>query len=133
MWMKEDKSPTSEMVRAARSLLRWEQKDLAEQTMLSLGSIKRLESVPGPLAAQARTVVAIEKAFADNGVTFSRRVDLDARTATVTVSHTFEFKLAEDLTPEERAEQELPDDVKRALGEALGKIFGKAYPLDREE
>ncbi len=37
---------------------------------MSLPSIKRLEGQPGPLAAQDRTVSAIEAAFINAGVTF---------------------------------------------------------------
>jgi predicted transcriptional regulator len=61
---------TSEQVRAARALLRWEQKDLAEASKVSLPSIKRLEGQPGPLAAQDRTVTAIVEAFIDAGAVF---------------------------------------------------------------
>ena len=61
---------TSEQVRAARALLRWEQKDLAEASGVSLPSIKRLETQPGPLAAQARTVDAIRAAVEKAGVVF---------------------------------------------------------------
>ncbi|KVK43582.1 XRE family transcriptional regulator [Agrobacterium deltaense] len=61
---------TSEQVRAARALLRWEQKDLAATSKVSLPSIKRLESQPGPLAAQERTIEAIQTAFVSAGVIF---------------------------------------------------------------
>ena len=61
---------TSEQVRAARALLRWEQKDLAAASMVSLPSIKRLEAQPGPLAAQPRTVAAIRAALEAAGVEF---------------------------------------------------------------
>lgn len=61
---------TSEQVRAARALLRWEQKDLASATQVSLPSIKRLEAQPGPLAAQPRTVAAIRAALEAAGVIF---------------------------------------------------------------
>jgi transcriptional regulator with XRE-family HTH domain len=61
---------TSEQVRAARALLRWEQKDLASASMVSLPSIQRLETKPGPLAAQARTVAAIRAALESAGVIF---------------------------------------------------------------
>ncbi len=54
---------TSEQIRAARALLRWEQKDLAEASKVSLPSIKRLEIQPGALAAQERTVAAIRAAL----------------------------------------------------------------------
>ena len=40
-------SITSELIRAARALLRWEQRDLADASAVSLPTIKRLEAVPG--------------------------------------------------------------------------------------
>ena len=61
---------TSEQVRAARALLRLEQKDLAERSGVSLPSIKRLELKPGALAAQARTIDAIRTALESAGVEF---------------------------------------------------------------
>ncbi len=61
---------TSEQVRAARALLRWEQRDLADASKVSLPSIKRLETVPGPLAAQVRTIDALCAALEAAGVEF---------------------------------------------------------------
>ncbi len=61
---------TSEQIRAARALIRWEQKDLADASKVSLPSIKRLETQPGPLAAQPRTVDAIKAALETAGVEF---------------------------------------------------------------
>lgn len=61
---------TSEQVRAARALVRMEQKDLAESSGVSLPSIKRLETQRGPLAAQARTIDAIRRALEKAGVEF---------------------------------------------------------------
>jgi predicted transcriptional regulator len=62
---------TSEQVRAARALLRWEQKDLERESKISIPSIKRLEGIRGPLAAQARTVDAIVAAFERHGIEFT--------------------------------------------------------------
>ena len=62
---------TSEQIRAARALLRWEQKDLADASKVSLPSIKRLETTPGPLAAQQRTIDALRKAIEEAGVEFT--------------------------------------------------------------
>ena len=62
---------TSEQVRAARALIRWEQRDLADTSKVSLPSIKRLETTPGPLAAQPRTVEAIRTALEAAGVQFT--------------------------------------------------------------
>ena len=64
------KTITSEQVRAARALIRWEQKDLAEASGVSIPSIKRLEGQPGALAAQPRTIEAIRKALEAAGVMF---------------------------------------------------------------
>jgi transcriptional regulator with XRE-family HTH domain len=61
---------TSEQMRAARALLRWEQKDLAKASKVSLPSIKRLEGIEGPLAAQERTIDAIIAAFGKAGLEF---------------------------------------------------------------
>jgi transcriptional regulator with XRE-family HTH domain len=62
---------TSEQVRAARALLRWEQKDLAKASKVSLPSIQRLETKHGPLAAQARTIDALQTALEAAGVEFT--------------------------------------------------------------
>lgn len=61
---------SSEQLRAARALLRWEQKDLAAASKVSLPSIKRLEGQPGILAAQPRTVDALVAALEAAGVEF---------------------------------------------------------------
>lgn len=61
---------TSEQVKAARGLLRWNQQDLAAASEISLPAIKRLEQLPGPLAAQSRTVEAIIAAFENADVKF---------------------------------------------------------------
>lgn len=61
---------SSEQIRAARALLRWDQRDLAEASKVSLPSIKRLEAQSGPLAAQERTIDAIKSAFGGAGILF---------------------------------------------------------------
>ena len=61
---------TSEMVRAARALLRWGQEDLAEKAKVSLPTIKRIEKNPGPIPGRRETAAAIETAFAKAGVEF---------------------------------------------------------------
>ena len=42
---------SSELIRAARALLRWEQRDLSHASSVSLPTIKRLELKPGLMAA----------------------------------------------------------------------------------
>ena len=61
---------TSEQIRAARALLRWEQRDLARQSKISLPAIKRLETVKGPLHAQQRTIDALQGALETAGIEF---------------------------------------------------------------
>jgi len=61
---------TSEQMRAARALLRWEQKDLAAASKVSLPSIKRLETIHGNLSAQSRTIEALRTALESAGVEF---------------------------------------------------------------
>ena len=65
-----DLEMTSDHVRAARMLLRWEQKILAKRSGVSLPTIKRLEAKPGPLGGYASTLAAIRAAFEDEGIEF---------------------------------------------------------------
>jgi predicted transcriptional regulator len=61
---------TSEQLRAARALLRWEQRDLAIASSVSLPTIKRLESKPGIVAAHVSTLTALRQAIERAGVNF---------------------------------------------------------------
>jgi transcriptional regulator with XRE-family HTH domain len=61
---------TSEVIRAARALLRWEQRQLAEASLVSLPTIKRLEAKPGPLFAHASTLAALTRALEAAGIEF---------------------------------------------------------------
>jgi predicted transcriptional regulator len=61
---------SSEQVRAARALLRIEQRDLAQLSGVSLPTIKRLETQPGILQAKEQTVSAIRLAIEVAGVVF---------------------------------------------------------------
>src|SRR5919205_1269090 len=61
---------TSEQLRAGRALLRWEQKDLASASGVSLPTIKRLETKPGPLNAHGPTLAALCRAFEEAGIQF---------------------------------------------------------------
>jgi DNA-binding XRE family transcriptional regulator len=62
---------TSEMVRAARALLRWGQEDLAREAGVSLATIKRLEKEPGPIRGALATADAIQTVFAAACIEFS--------------------------------------------------------------
>ena len=62
---------TSELVRAARALLRWEQRHLSETSGVSLPTVKRLEAQPGVLGAHPTTVAALQRALEAAGVEFT--------------------------------------------------------------
>ncbi len=61
----------SEQIRAARALLRWDQKQLADAANISVQTIKRIEGMPGKVSAYTRTVDAITKALEGAGVAFT--------------------------------------------------------------
>ncbi len=56
-------------IRAARGLLEWKQKDVAERTGLNLQTIKRLESL-GTGRSSVDTVMAVQYAFEAAGIAF---------------------------------------------------------------
>ena len=60
----------SELIRAARALLRWQQRDLSDASSVSLPTVKRLKSKPGVMAAHASTVMALRKALEAAGIEF---------------------------------------------------------------
>ncbi len=61
---------TSEQIRAARALVRWEQMNLADASGVSLPTIKRIETKPGILAAHQPTVDALRRALEAAGCIF---------------------------------------------------------------
>lgn len=67
----EENALTSELIRAARALLRWDQRHLAAASLVSLATIKRLEAKPGALAAHQPTVAALKRALETAGVEFT--------------------------------------------------------------
>ena len=67
----ENRALTSELIRAARALLRWEQQHLSAASSVSLPTIKRLEARPGILVAHLSTIVALRGALESAGVEFT--------------------------------------------------------------
>jgi hypothetical protein len=61
---------SSELIRAARALLRWDQRRLADTSSVSLPTIKRLEAKPGILVAHALTLAALTRVLEDAGIEF---------------------------------------------------------------
>ncbi|MGJ4897482.1 helix-turn-helix domain-containing protein [Bradyrhizobium oligotrophicum] len=62
---------TSEQIRAARAMLRIEQRDLAEKSGVSLETIKRIERTPGRISAYTGTVDKLRRALEIAGIEFT--------------------------------------------------------------
>lgn len=61
---------TSEQIRAARSLLKMEQRVLAKQADVPLPTLKRIEGATGVPATSAQTLLKIQKALEKAGIEF---------------------------------------------------------------
>ena len=61
---------TGEQIRAARALIGWKAKDLAEAANISVPTIQRLDSTKGPLSGRYETIEAVRAAFALAGIQF---------------------------------------------------------------
>ena len=61
---------SSGQIRAARALLGWSQAELADQSGVSLATIRRIESERGPDRSTAPNQAAIQKALEHGGVAF---------------------------------------------------------------
>jgi transcriptional regulator with XRE-family HTH domain len=69
---------TSAQIRAARGLLNWSRKDLAERSGISFASMMRLESFDGVPSSNIKTLDALKKAFEEAGVEFTGSPDSQA-------------------------------------------------------
>lgn len=69
---------TPEQLRAARSLLRWDQAQLARASGVSVETIKRLEAQKGRLAARTDTIYALRAAFEARGIVFVPPTDQES-------------------------------------------------------
>ena len=61
---------TSGQIRAARSLIKWTGKELAEASGVAFSTLMRLETGEGIPPAQAKTLSAIVRAFEEVGIEF---------------------------------------------------------------
>lgn len=61
---------TGEQIRAARSLLSWTAKDLAEQSGVSYPTIQRLDSTKGVLSGRHDTIETVRATFVQAGIQF---------------------------------------------------------------
>ena len=62
---------TSEQIRAARAMLRIEQRDLASASGVSLETVKRIERAAGPISALTMTVDKLTRALESKGIEFT--------------------------------------------------------------
>jgi transcriptional regulator with XRE-family HTH domain len=61
---------TSAQIRAARGLLNWSRRELAEKSGVGFSSLLRLESFDGIPSSNVKTLEALKKAFEEAGVEF---------------------------------------------------------------
>jgi transcriptional regulator with XRE-family HTH domain len=61
---------TGAQVRAARGILNWSVRDLADRTGLSAGVVRRLEAHDGPIKNAPDAVALLKDALSANGVDF---------------------------------------------------------------
>ena len=61
---------TSEIIRAGRMLLRWDQKALAEAAGVAHVTVRRLEAKPGALVAERSTIAKLRSALESAGIGF---------------------------------------------------------------
>lgn len=61
---------TAAQIRAARALLDWSQRQLAEKSKLSVPTVKRMEGAMGPERSTAANVEAVRRALELAGVIF---------------------------------------------------------------
>ena len=61
---------SSAQIRAARGLLSWSARELAEASGVSLATIQRFERQDGVPAAHPRTLADLKRAFEEAGVEF---------------------------------------------------------------
>jgi transcriptional regulator with XRE-family HTH domain len=62
---------TSDQIRAARALVRWSARELADKADLSLPTIQRLEAAEGVPSTSVQTLMSIKAALEKVGVEFT--------------------------------------------------------------
>ena len=69
---------TSAQIRAARGLLDWSRRELAEKSGVGFSSLLRLESFDGIPSSNVKTLEALRRAFEEAGVEFIGTPDSQA-------------------------------------------------------
>ena len=65
----------SQQIRAARSLLGWDQQRLADQASVGVATVRRLEIKAGLLTGNAETVWKLQRALEEAGIVFINEDD----------------------------------------------------------
>ncbi len=60
----------ADQMRAARALLRWSARELAENSGLSLPTVQRMEAATGVPSAMVRSIMAIKETLEAAGIEF---------------------------------------------------------------
>ena len=60
----------AQQIRAARAMLRWTAKELAEKAGVSLITIQRMESAEGVPGGLAKNLAAVQRALEEAGIVF---------------------------------------------------------------
>jgi DNA-binding XRE family transcriptional regulator len=61
---------STEQIKAARMLLRWDQADLAKQAQVAISTVKRIEARPGRIQSNTNTAWLLQQAFEQAGIEF---------------------------------------------------------------
>jgi hypothetical protein len=61
---------TGKLIRAARGLMGWTQRELARVANVGLGTVRRMEDAAGPVSARIENVISVAVAFEAAGVEF---------------------------------------------------------------
>lgn len=72
-------------IKAARSLIGWEQHDLASNSGVAISTVRRLESRSGPIGVRFETIAKICRAFEKAGIEFIGEPNPGVRLASDTV------------------------------------------------
>ena len=68
----------AEQIRAARGLLDWTQRELADQAGVSLSTVKRMEAGAGPAQGHGRNIWALQETLEKAGIRFLGPGEADA-------------------------------------------------------
>ncbi len=62
---------TSDQIRAARALLRWSARELAQRSRVHITTVQRMERGNGPVGGTVHTLAKVQRALEDAGVEFT--------------------------------------------------------------